>query len=254
MKIIFLGTNGWYDTSTGNTSCVLIESEDYYIIFDAGNGFYKLDRYLKKDEPVFLFLSHFHLDHISGLHILDKFSFKKGLRIYGPKGTRDILKIIANKPFTLPLSDLAFKVDVLELPKHKEKLPFRIECMDLLHSSSTLGYRLSLEGKVIVYCPDTGYCDNAVKLAQGADLLIAECSLKSAEYDIKWPHLNPQYASRIAKEAEVGQLVLFHFDASRYPTMDSRKEAEIEAKKTFPNSIASKDDMQIQIQTSLSRK
>jgi len=247
MKIIFLGTNGWYDTSTGNTSCILIESEHYYIILDAGNGFHKLDRYLKKDKPVLLFLSHFHLDHIVGLHILDKFSFKKGLRIYGPKGTRGILETIANKPFTIPLSDLSFKVEALELPKQKQELPFQVECMDLLHYSLTLGYRLDLEGKIIGYCPDTGYCENAVKLARGADLLIAECSLKPGEYDTEWPHLNPQYASRIAKEAEVGQLALVHFDASRYPTLDSRKEAESEARKIFPNSIATKDDMEIQI-------
>lgn len=29
MRIIFLGTNGWYDTDTGNTVCILLESKDY---------------------------------------------------------------------------------------------------------------------------------------------------------------------------------------------------------------------------------
>jgi len=27
MDVIFLGTNGWYDSSTGNTICILIKSE-----------------------------------------------------------------------------------------------------------------------------------------------------------------------------------------------------------------------------------
>lgn len=247
MKIIFLGTNGWYDTSTGNTSCVLIESEQYRIVLDAGNGLYKLDGYLTQDRPVFLLLSHFHLDHVAGLHTLVKFSFKGGLRVYGPEGTRDILDIIVNKPFTIPLSDLSFKVEVFELPRQKHQLPFQVDCMDLFHHSLVLGYRLNLEGKTVAYCPDTGYCDNAVKLAKGADLLIAECSFRPGESYSEWPHLNPHHASKIAKEAGVGQLVLFHFDASRYPTMNSRKEAEIEARKTFPNSIASEDDMEIQI-------
>ena len=38
MDVIFLGTNGWYDSATGNTICILIESDDYYIAlvhFDA---------------------------------------------------------------------------------------------------------------------------------------------------------------------------------------------------------------------------
>jgi ribonuclease BN (tRNA processing enzyme) len=26
MKIVFLGTNGWYDTSTGNTICTLLKT------------------------------------------------------------------------------------------------------------------------------------------------------------------------------------------------------------------------------------
>ena len=90
MKIIFLGTNGWYDTKTGNTICTLIDAKDYFIVLDAGNGFHKLDRYFNKEKPIYLFLSHFHLDHIIGLHILDKFVFKQGISIYGQKGTKNI--------------------------------------------------------------------------------------------------------------------------------------------------------------------
>ncbi len=74
MKITFLGTNGWYDTSTGNTICILVETDKYNIVLDAGNGLYKIDRYISSEKPVYLFLSHFHLDHIIGLHILGKFN------------------------------------------------------------------------------------------------------------------------------------------------------------------------------------
>ena len=35
MKITFLGTNGWYDTKTGNTICTLIETKDYFIILQS---------------------------------------------------------------------------------------------------------------------------------------------------------------------------------------------------------------------------
>ena len=41
MDIIFLGTNGWYDSPTGSTICTLINSERYHILLDAGNGIYK---------------------------------------------------------------------------------------------------------------------------------------------------------------------------------------------------------------------
>ena len=88
MKIIFLGTNGWYDTETGNTVCVLIETEREFIILDAGSGLYKIDEYIRTRKPIYLFLSHFHLDHIIGLYTLNKFNFSQGIDIYGPKGIK----------------------------------------------------------------------------------------------------------------------------------------------------------------------
>ncbi len=247
MRVIFLGTNGWYDSSTGNTSCILIESEKYYVVLDAGSGFYKLCRHIGKDKPIFLLLSHFHLDHIFGLHTLVKFSFYEKLKIFGPDGIRDILRIILNEPFSIPQKDLSFEIEAFGLPGEKEELPFQIECMELCHTSLTLGYRLHLDEKIIAYCPDTGYCNNAVELAKDATLLIAECSFKSGESNPEWPHLNPQDVSKIAKEAGVKKLVLTHFDASRYLTMKSRKEAEKVAKETFLNSIASEDGMEIEV-------
>ena len=70
MKIVFLGTNGWYDSATGNTVCILIETDEASILLDAGNGLYKADRYIGPEKPVNLFISHTHLDHIIGLHLL----------------------------------------------------------------------------------------------------------------------------------------------------------------------------------------
>ena len=79
MKIIFLGTNGWYDSATGNTVCTLIQTRKYDIVLDAGYGLAKLDKYCDGTKPVFILLSHFHLDHIAGLHTLVKFKAIKHL-------------------------------------------------------------------------------------------------------------------------------------------------------------------------------
>ncbi len=64
MKIVFLGTNGWYDSPRGNTVCILIETDEASILLDAGNGLYKADRHIVPEKPVHLFISHTHLDHI----------------------------------------------------------------------------------------------------------------------------------------------------------------------------------------------
>ena len=247
LKLIFLGTNGWYDTQTGNTICILIEAQDYYLILDAGSGLHKLDDYRKKPKPVYLFLSHFHLDHIQGLHILDKFSFPKGLYIFGQKGTKDVLKIFQNKPFTMPVEELPVKPHILEFPECEKMLPFEATVLEMLHACPTLGIRLKISGKIISYCPDTGYCENAVTVAKNSDLLIADCAYKSGQTQETWPHLNPETAAKIAFEAKAKKLVLVHFDASNYKTFEDRDKAEQISRKTFANTYASRDNMEIEI-------
>jgi ribonuclease BN (tRNA processing enzyme) len=242
MEVIFLGTNGWYDSDTGNTICTLINSKKYHIILDAGNGIYKADRYIKDDKPVYLFLSHFHLDHIEGLHVLNKFRFSQGLHIYGQKGTAKTLDTIINKPFTVPLNELPFPVAVHELSEGPYKVPFPLECRFLLHASPCMGYRVELDGKIIAYCPDTGVCENAVKLAQDADLLITECSHKPGERNPEWPHLTPQDAADIARQAGAKRLALTHFDAGRYMTIQERQDAA-KSVRIFEGMIVTQDDM-----------
>lgn len=247
MKIFFLGTNGWYDTKTGNTTCVLIKTKKEYIILDAGNGLYKVDKYIKTRKPIYMFLSHFHLDHIIGLHILNKFSFKQKLHIYGQKGTKRILGKIINHPFTIPLSRLPFEVKIHELREGAHFIPFPIECRFLLHASKCLGFRFKLEDKIITYCTDTGYCKNVIGLAQHADLFITECSYHSGQQSKKWPHLNPQEAAKIAKEAKVMRLAMIHFDANVYKASSGRKQAQKDARKIFSHTVAVFDDSEIRL-------
>ena len=242
-----MGTNGWYDTETGNTICTLVKTRDYYIILDAGSGIQKMDQFCKKKKPSYLFLSHFHLDHIFGLHILNKIRCFHRLYIFGPTGAKKILQKFINVPFTMPISHLSFGVELHELPKAIKRLPFPVEVKPLLHSSLTLGYRIELDGKIISYCPDTGYCKAAVELSRNADLLIAECAYKSGQNNPKWPHLNPEAAALIAQKAKVKQLALVHFDAYIYETLKSRNDAERAARKTFGRVVSTIDGMQLEI-------
>lgn len=244
LEAIFLGTNGWYDTSTGDTTCVLLKTGKTHIILDAGNGIYKADRYIDPGEEVNLFLSHFHIDHICGLHILNKLQFGS-LRIFGQPGTVRILDTIINHPYTLPLSDLPFPVTVQEIPEGSFYDPVPMECRFLVHASPCMGYRFKLDGKIVAYIPDTGICENAVRLAEGADLMIAECSFRPGERNAEWPHLNPEDAGEIARMACARRLVLVHFDASRYITLEERLKAVRCA--GFSDVMAATDEMVLMV-------
>jgi len=246
MKITFLGTNGWYDTETGNTTCILIETRKEFIILDAGNGIYKIDRHIQKKKPIYLFLSHLHLDHIIGLHTLVRFNFSQGISLYCPRGTRKHLTRIINRPYTVPFGRLKTKVKLHEL--NTAKLPSPVtEIRKLKHPVTCYGFKFILEDKIVSYCPDTGLCDDLYRLARGADIFITECSAKPGEKDKKWPHLDAKQAARVAKASGISKLVLVHFNPHLYPTLDERKKAVIQAKKIFRNTFAAIDNMEIEI-------
>jgi len=246
MRTVFLGTNGWYSTGLGNTSCILIDSEEYYVVLDAGDGISKLDSYVKTEKPIKIFLSHLHLDHIIGLHILGRFKFAQKMDIYGYKGTKDGLGIIRH-PYTAPFSDLPLRIEVHDLEEDKHNLPFPVTCRLLIHADPCLGFRIELNDAVITYCTDTGICDNVYELAEDADLLIAECSFKSGQAVWKWPHLRPEDAAKVAREAGVRLLLLTHFDASVYRIMEDRQRAEAAARKIFEKTRAAYDGLEIEL-------
>jgi len=236
MKIHFLGTNGWYSTSTGDTPCVLIDSKDRYIIFDAGNGIYKIDKYIKEDKPIHLYLSHFHIDHISGLHILGKFNFKQGIDIYFAKGRKKDFETFVNPPYTIGIVNLKTKIRLHELEEGDNM-------RKLFHGFDNHGFKVILEGKSVVYSGDTKIVPNGLLLASGADLLIHECSNIVSPNPDAWGHTDPIQTAQFAKDANVKQLVMTHFGASLYDTLEKRKETEKKARKIFPNTVVATDGL-----------
>jgi ribonuclease BN (tRNA processing enzyme) len=247
MKVTFLGTNGWYDTETGRTTCLLVDTEECHIVLDAGSGFYKLDERIKDEKPIFVFLSHPHLDHISGLHTLNKFKFKQGIKIFGQPGTKELLDKIVNSPFTVPFGLLPCKVEVEDVAEGMHETPIRFECRFLIHSTPCFGYRFEVDGKVLSYCTDTGVCANAIELSREADMMITECSFKPGEYSIVWPHLNPEDAVSMAINAKAKRLAFVHFDAAKYQTIAERYESAELMKDKFKDIVVGEDDKTITV-------
>ena len=249
IKIAVLGSNGWYTTNTGNTTCIFMETSNFYIILDAGNGIYKIDDLINDEEkPIYLFISHFHLDHISGLHILNKFKSFKKITICCFKGGKKYLKQIVTQPFTVGFKDLPMKIDIVEIDEGISNIfPFKLESKELVHSTKCFGYRFEIDDKIISYRTDTGFCNNALDLSKNADVILAECAYKHGQLDGSWPHLNPEIAADLARKSNAKKLVLIHFDSENYLSINERKKAEKYAREIFKNTIASQDDLEIEI-------
>ena len=254
MKIIFLGTNGWYSSPTGDTSCILIDAENQYVVLDAGNGIYKLDQYITQKKPIAMFISHFHMDHVSGLHTLAKFDFKQGIDIYIGNGRTKDFDTLLNPPFTIGykpkpenISQLKTSIRLYELSKDMHKDFFKASALQQHHAHVDHGYKIKLENKTIAYTGDCGFTDASRKLAKGADILICECSNKKTANPDIWGHFDPMQAGALAKESGVKQLILTHFGAHVYTSPEDRIWAGKEAQKTFLNTIAARDGMEFNI-------
>lgn len=254
MKIIFLGTNGWYTNLTGNTACVLVDSRDHYVVFDAGNGIYKLDKYITEDKPISLFISHFHIDHVSGLHTLAKFSFKRGIDVYVGEGRAQDFEALVKPPYTVGfnrgsenIEDLKMEVRLHEVSEEGNSLPFPVSAIELFHAYRNHGFRVTLEDKVIAYSGDCGINEKSGQLAKNAEVLIHECSYLKSPPDDKWGHVDAIQAANLAKDSGVKKLILTHFDPTQYTTLEHRKDAEMRAKEIFENTQAAQDDLIISV-------
>ena len=146
----------------------------------------------------------------------------------------------------MPVKRLKTKITVKEFSNNL-KFPVDIKYRKLLHSSVCYGYRVLAEGKSVVFCTDTGVCRNLGLLAKGADILITESSLAPGQVDNNWPHLNPQQAAGIAKNAKVKRLFLVHFDAGIYLTNKDRILAQSATRKIFKNTLAARDGLGLSI-------
>ena len=248
MIITTLGTNGWFDTETGQTMCTLIRTPEYSVILDAGYGIRRANQLIDFTKPTYLLLSHLHLDHTIGLHALEYLDFQLPVKVVVPAGQKEAFRELGRPPFTsnwmkvLPEGSELFGTDELD----RADLPFGITTLPLCHPVPDHGFRLVIEGRTVSYLCDTGYCANAVALAAGADLVIAECgALPGTAKPEGGPHMEPAICARLALEAGVGQMVLTHFSAALYPTIAARLNAVQEVRSIFPNLIPAVDNLDI---------
>ena len=220
----------------GNTSCVEIRTARRRLIFDAGTGIILAGHRLAPDvsgEPIDLFLTHFHWDHIQGLPFFTPLSDPAAtIRIHArpSRGNkiRDLLALQMGKPFfPVTLQEMPARVEYHDLGRrgwadgNLTVTPFPVR-----HPDHTCGFRITAGGTTVVYVPDnepecatyprTSW-EELVEFARGADLLLHDATFTTAEYDRRrgWGHGTPEQAVRLAQAANVGRLLMFHHHPER---------------------------------------
>lgn len=249
MEVTFLGTRGWY-SKKGQTPCLLVETGANYIL-DAGTGLYWLDEFANFSKPTYLLLSHFHLDHLSGITSLQKVFGGRELVIYGQKGVKRAVDRLMKKPlfpvyFTSPL--FGFRVKFKQLKGEQRIGDSVVRTAYLKHADPVLGIRIENEGRSFVYATDTLPCKETIQLAKGCDVLVHETYFSDEELGkarINTGHSSPKEAAKVAKEAGAKKLYLFHFN----PEHEEERILQMveSAREVFKNTFAAKEYLKIKL-------
>lgn len=251
----------------GNTTCLEVRAGNDLIIFDAGTGIRGLGNALLKEMPVQarMFFTHLHWDHIQGFPFFLP-AFVRGNR-FDLYGVRKLTNTLAetligqmNYPnFPVSLDEMGAQIDFHDLQEGESVTVGEAVVTNTLlnHPGGVHAYRVDYKGHSAVFATDTEHYScldpRLVKLAAGADLLIYDAMYTTDEYRgangglprLGWGHSTWEEGVKVAREAQVGQLVLFHHD----PDHDDETVHAIEAqaKAVFPRCCAAYEGLELHL-------
>ena len=247
----------------GNTSCYSIEWEDKLLILDGGTGLAGLGEVLENRpgaDPIPIFISHLHLDHISGIPFF-KPLYQPGRRIilYGaqqrPGELEQGLKTLIGPPYwPVSLGDGAAEVAYRGLSEGSRlTLPGGIvlETLRAGHPGKTLLYSFTAGGKKIVSGLDCElndpFEDRMASFAWGADLLICDAQYSPGDYASHrgWGHSTWRDGVRLAERCQAKRVCFSHF-AWEY-TDETLLEMEEELRETFDRGFFAREQERIMI-------
>jgi ribonuclease BN (tRNA processing enzyme) len=213
MRLTVLGSCGAWPEPGQACSGYLIEHEGFRLVVDLGYATVpRLLGYIDADQVDAVYISHGHPDHCADLNPLLRARALRDdppppLPVYGPTGALDAVLALDHYE-TLAGS---YQVQAVAAGASLDIGPFRADTRLLPHWLPNLGLRLTAGCRVLAYTGDTGPSDEVVKLAQDADLLLAEATYLEPVPSDAQPYMSSaSLAARQATAAGVGRLLLTH--------------------------------------------
>ncbi len=233
VRVTFLGTGDAFNARGQCHACHLIQAPQATALLDCGpSALLALKRQgIPANSIDLVALSHLHGDHFAGVPFLLLASIydtprTTPLTIIGPPGTRrridelyrTLYREISQRPLPFPFQCIETNGD--ETIEHDgfEVRGFRVPHQE---RETSLGLRVSTDGKTVLYSGDTGWTEDLVEQSHGTDLFICECCFFETRVDF---HLD--YPRIAANRDRFGgkRLVLTHIGrevANRAAEVDS---------------------------------
>ncbi len=214
----------------GNTPCIEVRCGDHLVVFDAGTGLRALGNALTDtDKNVDLFLTHCHLDHITGLPFFAPlFTEGRRIRLWAgnllPTHTVEgvVRKLMSTPLFPIEVEVFRAAIEFRDFAAGDMLHPFddmTLRTAPIDHPDGSTGYRIEFGGRVFALLSDTeGFPGKRDKellaLAKGADLIVYDTTFTEQEIVTRqgWGHSTWERGVRLANEAGAKRLCLFHHD------------------------------------------
>lgn len=273
MRLKFWGVRGSTPTPErrnsrygGNTPCLEVRLDNgTLIILDCGSGLRALGKSLVRefgDRTIvaYLFLSHFHWDHIQGIPFFLPL-YRKGNSIFFHSVARKAQELesavegqMVSPYFPVDMSVMDATRGFYDIGRKAINIHGAIlTTTELNHPQGCVAYRIEADGGVLAYATDTEpgspvHDRNVREIAWGADVFVYDCQYAPQELagpKRGWGHSSWPEGVKIAREVGVRQLVLFHHD----PDHDDQfiDELVAQAQKKFRRTIAAAEGLILEI-------
>lgn len=250
MEIKVLGTVSPYPKGKCNCSGFLISDDDSKIMLDCGTGTSRMLDIYRDLRNLAIIISHYHPDHYADIfslayasYIGNKLGFlDERVKVYLPHSER-YSRINGEWQTPVCIGTEAYDFISKLYPEnymkyicYSEKDILNIGKMKISfaknpHEGKTYAIKIESSDGTVIYSSDTGYQNNKiVSLAADADILICEATYLKGQAKGNDTHLYAYEAAKIARDANVKNLYLFH----TFPEIEKEKYV-LEAKEIFAN-------------------
>ena len=221
----------------------LVEGGGARLLVDIGPGVVsQLVRRHHPDELDAVVISHMHADHMLDLVTL-RYVYPwrerpkdQRLRVFVPPGSADQLLDLAKGAGNAKHFESCFRVAEHDGASSLAFGGITMTPVRTQHYIPCWGFRMEADGRRLAYTADTAPCDGLSDLANDADLLLSEATLRTLDEDAQPPeprgHITPAEAGGAAQEGGSRRLVLTHL-----PVDGDGSWARIMASETFAGEV-----------------
>jgi len=225
----------------GNTSCISLEfPRQQFFIFDGGSGIKNLgDMLMAQNRKRFhakIFISHPHWDHVNTIPFFAPLYVQGNeFEILGANQSDTTMRELISAQmdgiyFPITLNEFAARVYFRDLEEETIEVGgIEVQTKLLSHPGKCLGYRVNYNGRSICYITDNEiffedsefysphYEKRLAQFCKNTDVLITDTTYTDEEYETKvgWGHSCISKVVKLANNAKVKKLCLFHHDPNQ---------------------------------------